>query len=223
MNKNYLVIGSGGSIGVAITQKLKEEGNYVIGTSRFTSDENTLELDLLNNNQIQSLHNLNQSFDGVVFSAGYEPRYSLMDITLNHQNTMLQIHVLGPLNVIQNLYSKFNPNASIIFISSTAAYKGSYDPMYSIVKGAVLSMTRTLAVELAKKQIRVNCISPGLVEGSPVFNRMTPDFREKHLNNTLIQRLATPTDCAEAIYFLLTQQHITGQVIHINGGQYFGN
>jgi NAD(P)-dependent dehydrogenase (short-subunit alcohol dehydrogenase family) len=61
-----------------------------------------------------------------------------------------------------------------------------------------------------------------LVEDSPVFNGMTADFKEKHINNTLNKRLATADDCAAAISFLLTQEHITGQAIHINGGQYFG-
>ena len=95
--------------------------------------------------------------------------------------------------------------------------------MYATVKGATLSLCRTLAVELSKYKIRVNCIAPGLIEDSPVFNGMTTDFREKHINNTLNKRLASAEDCASAINFLVTQEHITGQVIHVNGGQYFGS
>ncbi|MDP1974007.1 MAG: SDR family oxidoreductase, partial [Sediminibacterium sp.] len=84
-------------------------------------------------------------------------------------------------------------------------------------------MTRTLANELSAKKIRVNAIAPGLVKDTPVHKGMTPDVKEKHLKQTLLNQLTTASDCAEAIYFLFTQQQMTGQVVHINGGQYFGN
>jgi 3-oxoacyl-[acyl-carrier protein] reductase len=223
MTKKYLIIGSSGSIGKAISERLRLGSHDVIGTSRTHSDNQTLQLDLLNDEHILKLKDENLKPDGIIFCAGYEPQLSLTDMTHEHQQTMLGVHLIGPINLLQALKQQLKPGGAIVFISSVAAYKGSYDPMYAMVKGGVLSLTRTLAVELGKSGIRVNCIAPGLVEDSPVFNRMTPDFREKHINNTLNKKLASPHDCAEAIYFLLTQTHITGQVLHINGGQFFGN
>ena len=80
----------------------------------------------------------------------------------------------------------------------------------------------TLARELSP-EVRVNALAPSLISDSPVFERMTPDFRSKHLNATLNKRLLLPEECAHTIWFLLNQEHITGQIIHLNGGQYFGH
>jgi 3-oxoacyl-[acyl-carrier protein] reductase len=224
--KTYLVIGSSGSIGSKITELLKKNKQQVIESSSKETGkapENFIHLDLTDYLSISKLDKFNISLDGIIFAAGYEPKQSIIDMSLEHQNKMIQIHVMGPLNTVKALLKNLKEHASVIFISSIAAYKGSYDPMYAIVKGATLSMCRTLAVELSKNKVRVNCIAPGLIEDSPVFIGMTNNFREQHINNTLNKRLASADDCAKAIEFLLQQEHITGQVIHINGGQYFGN
>jgi 3-oxoacyl-[acyl-carrier protein] reductase len=221
--KTYLVVGASGSIGTKITELLKANNHQVIkGTSKKNNQADALYLDLTDYSSITKLNEFTTPLDGIIFAAGYEPKQSIIEMSLEHQNKMLQIHVTGPLNTVKALLKNLKENAAIVFISSIAANKGSYDPMYATAKGATISLSRTLAVELSKYKVRVNCISPGLVEGSPVFNGMTPDFREKHINNTLNKRLATTDDCAAAINFLLTQEHITGQIIHINGGQYFG-
>ena len=221
--KTYLVIGATGGIGSKTAELLKKNDYQVIkSSSKKNTDENFMHIDLTDEASIFKLNEYNQPLDGIIFAAGYEPKQSLKEMTMEHQNKMIQIHVTGPLNTIKTLLKNITENASIIFISSIAAYKGSYDPMYATVKGATISMCKTLAVELSKNKIRVNCIAPGLVEDSVVYKGMTPDFREKHINNTLDKKLATADDCANTIHFLLTQEHITGQVIHINGGQYFG-
>ncbi len=223
--KTYLVVGASGSIGIKTSELIRTNNHRVIkGTSKKIEGNRTdsLYLDLTDYNSITKLNEFGTPLDGIVFAAGYEPKQSIIEMSMEHQNKMIQIHVTGPLNTVKALLKNLKEDAAIVFVSSIAANKGSYDPMYATAKGAVISLSRTLAVELSKHKIRVNCISPGLVEGSPVFNGMTTDFREKHINNTLNKRLAKPDDCAAAINFLLTQEHITGQVIHINGGQYFG-
>lgn len=221
--KTYLVIGATGSIGSKITELLKNNKYEVIkGSSAKHTDASFIHIDLTDNATISKLTEWNKSLDGIIFASGYEPKQSLREMSLEHQNKMIQIHVTGPLNTVKALLKNVKENASIIFISSIAAYKGSYDPMYATVKGATISLCKTLAVELSKNKIRVNCIAPGLVEDSVVYKGMSLDFREKHINNTLDKKLATADDCANTINFLLIQEHITGQVIHINGGQYFG-
>jgi 3-oxoacyl-[acyl-carrier protein] reductase len=222
--KTYLIVGGNGTIGKELAQRLLSKGNTVYTTSRNKNNfHHTIQLDLESDVSIEKLEHLKLKFDGIIFTAGYEPQQSLLEMTKEHQLKMIQIHLTGPINTVKVLLSKLNENSSIVFISSIAAYKGSYDPIYATVKGALLSLTRTFAVEFSKYKINVNCIAPGLIENSPVFNRMTQDFREKHISNTLDKKLATSDDCAEAIYFLLHQKHITGQTLHINGGQYFGN
>jgi NAD(P)-dependent dehydrogenase (short-subunit alcohol dehydrogenase family) len=78
-----------------------------------------------------------------------------------------------------------------------------------------------LARELAPK-VRVNAIAPGLVKDSPVYNRMTQDFKERHINASLTKTLLTEKDLTDMFITLISQKNLNGQIIHLNGGQYFG-
>ena len=235
-----LVVGMNGAIGKAVSLFFKEQGFQCIGTSskkqasknsgsakKSVTKKNLLSeplfLDLNDPQSIADLAKVVPTLAGIVFCAGLKPSTNLTETTLEHHQQMMQLHVSGPLFVVKALQNKVKKNGAIVFISSIAAQKGSYDPSYAIAKSAVTGMTRTLANELSAKKIRVNAIAPGLVKDTPVHKGMTPDFKEKHLKQTLLNQLTTASDCAEAIYFLFTQQQMTGQVVHINGGQYFGN
>lgn len=223
-----LIVGINGAIGNATARFFKEQGFHCIGTTSNMQQCNAASSDLLyldfnNQDSIVGLTKKLPALSGIIFCAGVKPSTNLTDTTLAHHQLMLNMHVSGPLFVVKALQQKVKKNGAIVFISSIAAQKGSYDPSYAIAKSAVTGMTRTLANELSAKKIRVNAIAPGLVKDTPVHKGMTPDFREKHLKQTLLQQLTTATDCAEAIYFLFTQKQMTGQVVHINGGQYFGN
>ncbi len=226
--ETILVVGIYGGIGKAVADLFAEKGIHCLGTSSRknqvpAASKDIFYLDLQDHASINTLKKDLPKLDGIVFCAGIEPQRSLAETDAAHHQQMMDIHVTGPLFVVQALREKIRKNGSIIFISSVAAQKGSYDPSYAIAKSAVGGMTRTLAKELAADKIRVNAIAPGLVKGTTVHKRMTPDFREKHLQNTLLQQLTTTQDCAEVIYFLYTQKQVTGQMVHINGGQYFGN
>ena len=139
----------------------------------------------------------------------------------DHFDKMIGIHYAGRLWLVKQLQAKFSSEASIVFCSSVAAYKGSYDPTYASLKGAVNSLVRTLARELAPK-VRVNAIAPGLVRDSPVYNRMTQDFKERHINASLTKTLLTEKELTDMFITLIKQKNLNGQIIHLNGGQYFG-
>ncbi len=226
--ETILVVGINGAIGRAVAKLFTEKGIKCIGTSSqkvqiSAASKELFYLDLQDHSSITSLKKDFPMLNGIVFCAGFEPQHSLIETFPAHHQKMMDLHVSGPLFVVQSLKEKLKKGSAIIFISSIAAQKGSYDPSYSIAKSAVGGMTRTLAKELAIDKIRVNAIAPGLIKGTPVYKRMTPDFREHHLQNTLFQKLTTTKDCAETIYFLYTQKQVTGQLVNINGGQYFGN
>ncbi len=221
-----LIVGMNGAIGKAVNTVFSKNGMRCIGTSSRHPKQDTtnmIYLDLEDHDSILAAQKHLPMLNGIVFCAGLAPHHSLKDTTVAHHAKMMSIHVNGPLFTIQCLLKKMKKGSSIIFISSVAAYKGSYDPSYSIAKAAVSGMTKTLARELSAASIRVNAIAPGLVSGTPVHKKMTPDFKERHLRDILTKEFCTTKDCAEAIYFLYTQKQITGQVLHINGGQYFGN
>jgi 3-oxoacyl-[acyl-carrier protein] reductase len=110
----------------------------------------------------------------------------------------------------------------IISVSSTAAVRGeAFHSHYAASKGALVSFTKSLAAELGPYNIRVNCVAPGWVDTdmcSEVFS--DPDFRVKVQESIPLRRIPPPEDIAGPILFLASDlaQHITGEVLNVNGG-----
>jgi 3-oxoacyl-[acyl-carrier protein] reductase len=119
-------------------------------------------------------------------------------------------------------FMKKNKMGWIINVSSTAAVRGeAFHSHYAASKGAVVSLTKSLASELAMHNIRVNCVAPGWVDTemcSEVFS--DPDFRRKIQESIPLKRIPPPEDIAGPILFLASDlaRHITGEVLNVNGG-----
>ncbi len=110
----------------------------------------------------------------------------------------------------------------IINVASTAAVRGeAFHSHYAASKGAIVSLTKSLASELAPHNIRVNCVAPGWVDTdmcSEVFR--DPDFRREIQESIPLKRIPLPEDIAGPILFLASDlaTHITGEVLNVNGG-----
>ncbi len=117
---------------------------------------------------------------------------------------------------------KRNKMGWIINVSSTAAVRGeAFHSHYAASKGALVSLTKSLASELAMHNIRVNCVAPGWVDTdmcADVFS--DPDFRKKVQDSIPLGQIPPPEDIAGPILFLASNlsRHITGEVINVNGG-----
>ncbi len=219
--KKILIVGINGTIGKALNRLLGDEYEIYGTTSKLeNTSENMLYLDFSLPESIDNFYS-SFNFDHIIVTAGKEPQRNLNESDYTHILSMFNIHVMGPLLFIKNIANEINEGGSITFISSPAAYQGSYDPSYAAVKGAINALVRTLAKDLAPK-IRVNAMSPSLIIDSPVYNRMTNDFRAKHINNSLTKTLTTSQQCAEGILFLIKGEQVTGQILHINGGLIYG-
>jgi len=110
----------------------------------------------------------------------------------------------------------------IINVASTAGVRGeAFHSHYAASKGAMLAMTKSLGVELAPHNIRVNCVAPGWVDTdmcTEVFSQ--PGFREKIRQSIPLKRIPAPEDIAGPIVFLASDLavHITGETLNVNGG-----
>ncbi len=111
---------------------------------------------------------------------------------------------------------------SIVNVTSTAAVRGeAFHSHYAASKGALHSLTKSLAVELAPFGIRINCVAPGWVDTdmcAGVFSE--PGYREKVRQTIPIGRIPPPEDIAGPIVFLVSDlaRHITGEILNVNGG-----
>jgi 3-oxoacyl-[acyl-carrier protein] reductase len=112
------------------------------------------------------------------------------------------------------------PGGRMVLVSSTAGQRGEpYHADYAATKGALISLTKSLAVECAPALV-VNCIAPGWVDtemSSPAF---APENRERIRRSIPLQRIASAEDIAGPILFLCSHlsRHITGEVLNVNGG-----
>ena len=109
----------------------------------------------------------------------------------------------------------------IVLVSSTAGQRGeAYHADYAATKGAIISFVKSLCVELAKRDINVNCVAPGWVD-TEMSERPYADGGKERVAATIpLGRVATARDCAGPIVFLCSElaRHITGEILNVNGG-----
>lgn len=214
-----LIVGATGTVGKACCLKFEQVGYDVITTTSqksLANNQTVWWLDFNSQNSIDEF-NLRGPIKHIIIAAGMEPQKNLEESSPAHLLQMLNIHLIGPILILKKMKPHLQSGGSIMLLSSPAALKGSYDPIYASAKGAVNTLVKTLAKDFAP-HIRINAISPSLIIDSPVYKRMTPDFRLKHLNNTLTQKHTTAEECANAIHFICHSEQITGQVLQVNGG-----
>jgi 3-oxoacyl-[acyl-carrier protein] reductase len=112
------------------------------------------------------------------------------------------------------------PGGRVVIVSSTAGQRGeAFHADYAATKGALISLTKSLAVEYAPA-IVVNCVAPGWVDTEMSTPAFTPDNREQIRRSIPLQRIALAEDIAGPILFLCSDlsRHITGEVLNVNGG-----
>ncbi|AFS78139.1 short-chain dehydrogenase/reductase SDR [Gottschalkia acidurici 9a] len=147
---------------------------------------------------------------------------NLTDISLNQFKKTFEINMYGTFNMSKASLPYMKEGASIINTTSITAYQGHETLIdYSATKGAITSFTRSLAINLAAQGIRVNAVAPG-----PIWTPLIPaSFDEvkvsQHGINTPMGRAGQPVELAGSYVFLASNDasYITGQTIHVNGGE----
>jgi 3-oxoacyl-[acyl-carrier protein] reductase len=113
-------------------------------------------------------------------------------------------------------------SGSIINISSIVGHTGNFGQAnYSSAKAGIIAMSKSLAKEYAKKNIRVNCISPGFID-TKMTKSINEEFKKKLIENIPMGKLGNGNDIANCTIFLASDlsSYITGETIHVNGGMY---
>jgi 3-oxoacyl-[acyl-carrier protein] reductase len=112
------------------------------------------------------------------------------------------------------------PNGRIVLVSSTAGQRGeAFHADYAASKGAMISLTKGVAIELAPRGITVNCVAPGWIDTEMVEKPMSAG-RARIEAGIPLGRIATADDVAGPIVFLCSQlgRHVTGEILNVNGG-----
>ena len=160
--------------------------------------------------------------DGLVNNAGVEFNELIGMIGRDNMEKMFAVNVYGTINMLQivsRIMGRQENGGSIVNIASMTALRGNRGQLvYSATKGAVVSLTKSAAKELAEKKIRVNAIAPGITN-TPMMKQADPEKIQYRINNICMGRLAEPEDIARACMFMLSDLagYVSGQVLAVDG------
>ncbi len=234
--KTVLITGASSGIGQAIAIACSKMKATVLITGRNHKKlEETLSLmegdghkiliaDLTNQNDINNLVTQVPKLDGIVHNAGIGSRKLCKMIEKEDINTVMNTNFTSSVLLQSAILSskKINKCASIVFIASRAAESPSIgNAIYSASKGAIISYAKCLGLELAPRQIRVNCISPAMVWTDLIIQEgVTKEDLEEAQQKYPLKRYGKPDDIAYLTIYLLSDASnwMTGSVLDITGG-----
>ena len=240
-NKNIIVTGASGGIGNSIVEKLYGYGANIVATgTRIEKLEELkkkfikikiLKFNISQHEQIEEFINnateeLGGSLDCVINNAGITKDNLAIRMNLEEWSKVIDINLTSTFLMCKYSIKKMlkNKSGKIINITSVVGHTGNAGQAnYTASKAGIVAMSKSLAIEYGKKNINVNCISPGFISTA-----MTDKIDEKHKEVIMAKipsnRLGNPEDIANAVRFLSSNQsdYINGETLHVNGGMYLG-
>ena len=144
-------------------------------------------------------------------------------MTLEQWNDVIRVNLTGSFIVAQQVARAMEDGGSIVLTSSRSYLGNVGQANYAASKGGVVSLARTLALELGKRNIRVNAIAPGFVQ-TPMTDVVPEKIRDKAIAMTPLARVAKPEEIASVAAFLAGDDasYITGQTLMVDGGRTVG-
>ena len=237
--KNIIVTGASGGIGNAIIKKLSESGaNILASGTRIEKLEELknnfesikiLKFDISQNEKIEEfIENatieLGGSLDGLVNNAGITQDNLAIRMSLEEWQKVININLTSTFLMSKFAIKKMlkNKSGKIINITSVVGHTGNLGQAnYTASKAGIVAMSKSLAAEYAKKNININCISPGFIK-TAMTDKIDDKFKEVIISKIPSARLGEPDDIANAVLFLSSNQsnYINGETLHVNGGMY---
>lgn len=230
--KNILLIGSSGEIANAIINSLDSEKVRLITASRSNNSNrnNFLNLDLSDQDSIKKFCERIKSryiyINAIIFVSGKSISSSKQnEVNLQDPETfedLINVNLISIYTVIYNIQENIMPDSSIIFISSIGAHKAfPNNPGYQASKAGLEALSRSLAVDLSHKRVRVNSLALGYFKTSMTENSFNNEKLQKERSSrTILKRWGEPEEITGIINLLLGDKstYITGSTIFIDGG-----
>jgi 2-hydroxycyclohexanecarboxyl-CoA dehydrogenase len=238
MSNIALVTGAGSGIGKSIALAFAAQGDKVIAAdldlaaAEATAKENpelitALPVDISDRAQVDALREHTHAQVGVpdilVNAAGWDRTDQFLNATTEFAQKVVAINYLGPVNIC----SAFLPGSieagnggRVINLASDAGRVGSSgESIYAGAKGGVIALTKSLAREMARHGINVNCVCPGPTD-TPLFQSQEEKLKAALIKAIPFRRLARPDEVAAPVLFFASDSasFITGQVISVSGG-----
>ncbi len=230
MSRRWIITGGSRGIGLATAQYALGRGDRVAVLSRNlaasvapTSDRfMPLPADVTQPDSVAAaIKTVSTAWGGIdvlVNNAGLHRGGRIESLPLEDWNQVLSVNLSGPLNCIRATLPHMSAGGSIVNIGAVVGLRGfAGDSAYGASKAGLSGLTRVLAIELAKRQIRVNLVVPGLVI-TEMTAELTPKAREALIKRIPLNRIGKESEIAEVIYWVAGSTYITGAVIPTDGG-----
>ena len=237
--KNIIVTGASGGIGNAIIKKLNEAGaNILASGTRIEKLEELkknfegikiLKFDISQSDKIEEFienatNELGGSLDGMVNNAGITQDNLAIRMSLDEWQKVININLTSTFLMSKFAIKKMlkNKSGKIVNVTSVVGHTGNLGQAnYTASKAGIVAMSKSLAIEYAKKNININCISPGFIK-TAMTDKIDDKFKEVIISKIPSARLGEPDDIANAVLFLSSDQsnYINGETLHVNGGMY---
>ncbi len=237
-NKKIIVTGASGGIGNSIVEKLYEWDASILasGTRIEKLDElkdkfkniKIIKFDISQSDKIEEfIENASNELGGldcIINNAGITQDNLAIRMSIDEWKKVIEINLTSSFLMSKFAIKKMlkNKKGKIINITSVVGHTGNLGQSnYTASKAGIIAMSKSLAIEYAKKNINVNCISPGFIK-TAMTEKIDDKFKEAILSKIPASRLGDPEDIANAVLFLASasSDYINGETIHVNGGMY---
>ena len=240
-DKNIIVTGATGGIGNSIVEKLNENGANILATGtrmekleelkRKFNNIKIIKFDISQHVQIEEFienatKELGGSLDCIVNNAGITKDNLTIRMSLEEWLKVINVNLTSTFLMCKYSIKKMlkNKSGKIINITSVVGHTGNAGQAnYTASKAGIVAMSKSLAIEYAKKNINVNCISPGFIS-TAMTDKIDEKFKEIIISKIPSNKLGKPEDIANAVTFLSSDHsdYINGETLHVNGGMYLG-
>ena len=236
-NKKVLITGATGGIGNSLVKKFIDCGSIVLGTGTNNEKLNKLKKDFniqtesfkLDQHQnietfIDTIHKKLDGLDVLVNNAGITLDNLSIRLTEENWKNVLDINLTASFLMCKYAIKKMlkNKSGKIINISSIVAHTGNLGQAnYSASKAGMIAFSKSLAIEYARKNININCVSPGFIK-TEMTDKINEEFKKLLINKIPSGDLGSGEDVANCVAFLASDManYINGETIHVNGGMY---
>jgi 3-oxoacyl-[acyl-carrier protein] reductase len=158
----------------------------------------------------------------LVNNAGIYQRSTFSDLSMDDWQRTIDVNLTGCFNcskaVLPGMLKR--KGGSMVNVSSMLGFKGtSHGAHYAASKAGVVAFTKSLALELSPRGIRVNAVAPGAIE-TEIIAYDTPERRKKRIQSTPVRKVGQPEEIASVVSFLVSEEssYMTGETLHANGG-----
>ena len=239
-NLNIILTGSTGGIGGSILENLYNCRANIIATGTNKAKLNDIkskfenviikQFDISNHSSIEKfIEECNDEFknkiDVLINNAGITLDNLSIRMKDDEWNKVINLNLTSSFLLSKFAIKKMlkNKSGKIINITSIVGHTGNVGQAnYAASKAGLIGMSKSLALEYGRKNIKVNCVSPGFIK-SEMTDKISDNFKQTMEDKISLGRFGMPADIANVVAFLSSKlsDYITGETIHVNGGMYF--